>query len=435
MPITTITDMIIQPHKFAEYTIRRTTEKSKLVRSGVTTSDLRVSQLINGTPKGGHLIQMPYFKPLEGEDEVFGEYEMEPEGIETGSGYATILVRQKSWGDTDLSQVYGGADPMAAIGELGSDWWIIRENIIMLSTLKGAFGMALKDHVMDISGEMTDNYIDVDTTLDAKNLMGDAYDKLGLVFMHSATYTQLQKQQQITTEYDSDLKIQIDYYLGYMVIVDDSMPVLGGTFDTYFLGKGCFARDDGMLQGLVGYEVDRKKLAAENYLINRRCLVMHPRGLSFNPSADFGKLKNGKPRKYARNSDLSNPENWSLDEELKNVPMVCLRHKLKSSKTVPITEYMKELTVASTAGTTNGKTAVTITESKLDTSNAYVYKTGKKLTTPLINETCDTESDYAVWNGTDDIKAVKGSQIVVVEVDPAGKAKAAGIADVTVKEA
>lgn len=190
-----------------------------------------------------------------------------------------------------------------------------------------------------------------------------------------------------------------------------------------------------MLQGLVGYEVDRKKLAAENYLINRRCLVMHPRGLSFNPSADFGKLKNGKPRKYARNSDLSNPENWSLDEELKNVPMVCLRHKLKSSKTVPVTEYMKELTVASIAGTTNGKTAVTITESKLDNNNTYVYKTGKKLTTPLINEVCDTESDYVAWNGTDDIKAAKGSQIVVVEIDSAGKAKAAGIADVTVKEA
>ena len=54
---------------------------------------------------------------------------------------------------------------------------------------------------------------------------------------------------------------------------------------------------------------------------------------------------------------------------------------------------------------------------------------------PLINEVCDTESDYVAWNGTDDIKAVKGSQIVVVEIDSAGKAKAAGIADVTVKEA
>ena len=136
MAIATIADMVIQPHKFAEYTIKRTTEKSMLVRSGVASSDERISQLINGTPKGGHLIQLPFFKPLDGEDEVFGEYTMEPEGIETGSEYATILVRQKSWGDTDLSQVYGGEDPMAAIGNLASDWWVIREQAVMQSVLK-----------------------------------------------------------------------------------------------------------------------------------------------------------------------------------------------------------------------------------------------------------------------------------------------------------
>lgn len=434
MAIATIADMIIQPHKFTEYTIKRTTEKSKLVRSGVATSDERISRLISGTPKGGHLIQMPYFKPLEGEDEVFGEYTMEPEGISTGSEYATILVRQKSWGDTDLSQVYGGADPMAAIGNLTSDWWIIREQSVMQSTLKGVFGDALSDHILDVSGDAADNYIDVDTTLDAKNLMGDAYDKLGLVFMHSATYTQLQKQQQIETEYDSNLKIEISYYLGYMVVVDDGMPVLGGIYDTYFLGKGCFARNDGMLQGLVGYEIDRNKLGAENYLINRRCLVIHPRGISFNPLASFGIQKNGKPRKYARNVDLANPENWSLAEDLKNIPMVCLRHKLHSGKTTPVTEYLRALTVTSAEGAASGTTAVTVGENKLADTNTYVYKTGKRLSTPLINEICDDDAGYTAWDGEADIQVSKGNKILVVEVDASGKAKAAGVAAAVIKE-
>lgn len=434
MAIATIADMIIQPHKFAEYTIQRTTEKSKLVRSGVATSDGRISQLINGTPKGGHLIQMPFFKPLEGEDEVFGEYTMEPEGITTGSEYATILVRQKSWGDTDLSQVYGGADPMAAIGNLTSDWWIIREQSVMQCTLKGVFGDALSAHILDVSKNNTDNYIDVDTTLDAKNLMGDAYDKLGLVFMHSATYTQLQKQQQITTEYDSDLKIEISYYLGYMVIVDDGMPVLGGIYDTYFLGKGCFARNDGMLQGLIGYEIDRNKLGAENYLINRRCLIMHPRGISFNPLATFGTQPNGKTRKYARNVDLANPENWSLAEDLKNIPMVCLRHRLHSSKTVPVTEYLRALTVASAAGSISETTAITVTEAKLEEGNTYVYKVGRRLSTPLINEICNLDSGYTAWDGKADLEISGGSKILIVEVDASGRARAAGVTSVVVKE-
>ena len=192
----------------------------------------------------------------------------------------------------------------------------------MKSILSGLFAAdgALSGHIKDISGE-TDNVISVDATLDAKQLMGDAYDKLGVVFMHSATYTRLQKNQQITTEYDSDLKVKIDYYLGYQVIVDDGMPVTGGVYDTYFVGKGAFAREDGMPEGLVGYETDRDSLASQNILINRRALVLHPLGVSWNSQAALSK-------KYANNTELATAANWTLTADHKNVPIVCLRHKI-----------------------------------------------------------------------------------------------------------
>lgn len=323
MAITSIADMQIVPHKFAEYTLQRTTEKSMLVKSGITTADARISQLINGTPKGGNLIQMPFYNALTGEDEVFGETALTPENITTGSEFATLLVRQKAWGDTDLSKVFGGSDPMAAIADLVADWWNIREQAVMLSIMKALFadGGALAAHTLDISGEASDNVISVDATLDAKNLMGDAYDKLGVVFMHSATYTRLQKNQQITTEFDSDLKVKIDYYLGYQVIVDDGMPVSGGVYDTYFIGKGAFAREDGMPQGLVGYETDRDSLAANNILINRRALVLHPMGVSWKHDAKLS-------GKYAANTELATAANWTLAVNHKKVPLVCLRHKI-----------------------------------------------------------------------------------------------------------
>lgn len=322
MAITSIAQMQIVPQKFTEYTLQRTTEKSMLVKSGITTADSRVSRLINGTPQGGNLVQMPFYNALQGEDEVFGEDAMTPDQITTGSEFATLLVRQKAWGDTDLSKVFGGSDPMAAIADLVADWWNIREQVIMKSILSGLFAEngALKGHIKDISGE-TDNVISVDATLDAKQLMGDAYDKLGVVFMHSATYTRLQKNQQITTEYDSDLKVKIDYYLGYQVIVDDGMPVTGGVYDTYFVGKGAFAREDGMPQGLVGYETDRDSLASQNILINRRALVLHPLGVSWNSTATLA-------GKYASNTELANAANWTLTADHKNVPIVCLRHKI-----------------------------------------------------------------------------------------------------------
>lgn len=329
MAITTIADMQIVPDKFTQYTIQRTTEKSTLVRSGITVADPRVGQLITGTPEGGCRIQMPFYNPLTGEDEVFGEEEIGVEGITTGIEYASLLIRQKAWGDTDLAKVFGGSDPMAAIGDLVADWWVIREQAMMMSILKGLFAengalaTGATTHLLDVSADESQNVIDVDTTLTAKQLMGDAADKLGVVFMHSATHTSLQKKQQITTEYDSDLKVKIDYYLGYQVIIDDGMPVTGGVYDTFFIGKGAISRNDGMPKHLVGVETDRDKFTAKNYLINRRALVLHPLGVSF---VKEGAFADGK--KYAGNVDLATAANWKLAVDHKKVPIVCLRHKI-----------------------------------------------------------------------------------------------------------
>ena len=334
MAVTTIADLQLVPSKFTTYTLEKTTEKSMLVKSGIVTSDPTVSQVISGTPKGGNLITMPYYNPLTGEDEVFGEEEIGVDKITTDNEVATLLVRQKAWGDTDLSKVFGGTDPISAIANLIADWWNEREQAVMLSVLKGILNPtngALKAHVLDVSAEAgTDCIIGVDNTLDAKQLMGDAYDKLGMVFMHSATYTQLQKQQNIETEYDATLKIKIDYYLGYQVIVDDGMPYdsTAKTYMTYFLGKGVFAREDGMPRGLVGTEVDRNKLKAQNILINRRALVMHPLGMSWKADAT---LAGGK--KYAANADLEKAANWTRKKDLKNIAIVALKHKIEANPT------------------------------------------------------------------------------------------------------
>ena len=79
-----------------------------------------------------------------------------------------------------------------SIADLAADWWITREQAVMMSVLKGILDPAkgaLKGHVLDVSAAAgTVCIIGVDNTLDAKKLMGDAYDKLGMVFMHSDVY-------------------------------------------------------------------------------------------------------------------------------------------------------------------------------------------------------------------------------------------------------
>lgn len=381
--ITTIADMQLVPERFSDYVTERTTEKSTLVNAGIATGDALVAQLIDGTPAGGRFITIPAWQPLDAstEEDVFGEDDVSVGGITTSDSRATLLIRQKAWGDTDLARVLGGADPMAAIIDQMADWRNQREQKIYLAILNPTDG-ALKDHVNDISTAAATgaNLISDGATLDTKQCLGDAYGSLGMAFMHSATYTYLQKKGMITRNpiFDpSQSSVEMERYLGYRIMVDDGMPfttyektasstsgaltvvaddtesptatqvklsaVLAGgldaavgdtvlrlskdsyIYDTYFLGAGAFIRQDGTPAGLVGTETDRDKFSARNYLINRWCQVIHPRGLGWVPD-ESSTLLSGE--KYPNNADLAKSANWKLTAHHKHVPIACLRHRI-----------------------------------------------------------------------------------------------------------
>ena len=326
MAVTSISNLQYVPDKFAKYIIEESTKKNALVRSGVAVGDPIVAKLINGQPEGGRNINMPFYQALTGEDEVFGETEMTPSNVTTGLENAVLNVRQKAWGDTDLARVFGGTDPLSAIAKMAGEWWVGREQAVVLAILSGLFSggssAALKDHILDVSSEEGSAcLISTDNTLDAKQLMGDAADKLGVVFMHSATHTFLQKASVIETIPDAESHITFEKYLGYDVIVDDDMPVSSGVYTTYFLGKGAFVREDGTPAGLVPVETVREGLKSRTLLINRRAFVYHPRGLQFKADASLA-------GKYPSNSELGTYGNWSLVANAKNVPIVALKHRL-----------------------------------------------------------------------------------------------------------
>ena len=332
--ITTIADMQIVPEKFTTYVTERTTEKSAMVNAGIASGDAIVEQLINGTPRGGRFITIPAWQPLDAatEEDVFGEDAVSVGGITTSDSRATLLIRQKAWGDTDLARVLGGADPMAAIIDQMADWRNQREQKIYLSILKAILDPsagALKGHVNDISGGSGEAaYISDGATLDTKQALGDAYGALGITFMHSAVYTYLQKKGLITRNpiFDpSQSQIEMERYMGYRIIVDDGMPVTDGVYDTFILGQNAFIRQDGTPAGLVGTETDRDKFTAQNFLINRWAQVIHPRGFGWVPD-ESATLLSGK--KYPSNADLAVPANWRLTTHHKNVPIACLRHKI-----------------------------------------------------------------------------------------------------------
>ena len=88
------------------------------------------------------------------------------------------------------------------------------------------------------------------------------------------------------------------------------------------------------------------------------------------------------------------------------------------------------LTVTSVAGTTSGKTALTVTP-PLTNGNSYKYKTASTVTLPAFGDS--TSTGYTTWDGTSEISATTGNEILVVEVDSTGAVKKAGKASVTAK--
>lgn len=258
MAVTKIAD-VIQPELFAQYVIDRTTEKSEIMYAGAIESNPTLNQLITG---GGTIFHMPKWNDLGGNSEVLSD--SQSLGVDKITSYqelATLMIRGKAWGANELAGALAGDDPMRAIASLVADWWVRDEKATLMSILNGIFASdSMADLVLDIHGEDT-SAISASAVLDAKQLMGDASDLLTMLYMHSAVFTELQKQNMIQFIPASESHIAIPTYLGYRVVMDDSAPRVAkqGAAWTATLG-GTFATSDTVTFGGVTYTV----LATDN---------------------------------------------------------------------------------------------------------------------------------------------------------------------------
>lgn len=354
---TKISDVIV-PEIFTPYIIEKTAEKSRILTSGIAVANPRLNQLVTG---GGTTLQMPYWKDLTGDDEVLSDsVALTPGKIDAGKDIATLLLRGKAWGANELSGALAGDDPMQAIGNRVADYWARQEQKILVSVLTGVFAAAsMANHVKDASSSVISGNI----VLDAKQLLGDSADQLQAIMMHSAVFTELQKQNLIQYTTTSDGKIAFATYLGYQIIQDDGMPVsqvykastdtsvvAGKTYytlsngvytpvasptgnpstssyyeedykvyTTYLFAKGAIGRGEGTPVSLTPTETDRDSLAGEDILIHRRALVLHPFGI---------KWKGTPAGVTPTNAELATGSNWERVYEDKNIGIVAIKHKI-----------------------------------------------------------------------------------------------------------
>lgn len=315
MAKTKISDVIV-PEVFNPYVIQRTMELSALYNSGIVANNPELDRLATS---GGTTINMPYWEDLSGDDEVLSDDgALTPAKITSGQDVAVLLMRGKAWSANDLAKALSGSDPMAAIGDLVAEYWARRMQTTLINTLTGAFaGTDMSNKVKDISALEGDSAkINGETFLDALQLMGDAKDKLTGVIMHSATETQLRKNNLIQTELDSNNK-PISLFMEKRVIIDDSCPVTSGSYTTYLFGPGAIGLGNGSAP--VPTETDRDSLAGDDILINRKHYILHPRGVKW-----VGNAAGASPT----NAELATGSNWSKVYEDKAIRMVKFVHKL-----------------------------------------------------------------------------------------------------------
>jgi len=304
---------ILYGEVFLPYTIQRTTEKSAFVQSGIIVPDPQMDALASA---GGKYIDLPFFNDLTGADEVLSDNALGVGKIGAVQDMARLHMRGKAWGVTDMAKAISGDDPMKAIAELVSDYWVRREQDLLFSSLTGVFrsnaatnagavaGSTDSEGHSNVAGDLisdvsvTDaatataaNLIGPDAVIDATAKLGDCADKLVAIAMHSVPFARLKKLNLIDNVPDATNNINIPYYLGLRVIVDDGITPTACTngfkYTTYLFGGGAIARGNG--NAPVGVETDRDSLVGEDYLIHRRHFVLHPRGIkwlegSFTPS-------------------------------------------------------------------------------------------------------------------------------------------------------
>lgn len=321
---TQLSDVIVAPI-FSQYVQNLSAQKSALLTSGALVVDQQANSYLAGE---GTTFTMRSMKDLDQDDEntstdqAPGVGDSSPKKIGSLQEKAIRLSRNQSWSSMDLVSDLISADPMDAIAQRVSDYWVKRQQAAFVATMKGVFAMnaaapvngsthTANDMTNNISGAAFTNGVtnfSASAFVDAAVTMGDNMDDLTLICVHSIVYARMLKNNLIEFIQPSEVSPRIPTFMGRVVVVDDGMPATAGVFESWLFGAGTVKF--GSASPKVPTEVERKPGAGNGsgaeILYNRVEWLFHPSGHSFvgNPSAAGG------PTNAATSGNLAAATSW-----------------------------------------------------------------------------------------------------------------------------
>lgn len=326
MATTRLSDVIV-PSVFNRYMVKDTMEKSRIFQSGILRSDPSLNAFLAG---GGLTVNVPFWKDLDDTEPGIANDDpaslATPGKIGTGQEVAIRNIRTRGWSAAKLTAELAGSDPMARIRSRVSDYWTRAFERHLVSLMVGIFA----DNAANDGGDMrvvigadaagapgAANLISAEAILDAKQTMGDQGEGLDTIIIHSVVHTRLQKANLIDYIPDSEGRVRFPTYLGYRVVVDDSVRVVQGTTNTsrflyssYLIERGAIAWGESSVDTPV--ETERKPdqgngMGVEN-LWTRRQYIMHPYGFKWTDASRAGNFPTNAENQNAANWDRVAPE-------------------------------------------------------------------------------------------------------------------------------
>lgn len=284
------------PDVFTDYIQEADPVHTSIINSGV----LRVSPDISAvlTDKN-NIFTVPNYSPLSGDAKNYdGKTDNTPVDVSAKKQTGMAFRRMAAWKDQDFTRELTGADPLGDVARKVAYFQQKNNQKELLSVVDGVLGATgMTDHVKKIAIGATgtptsENRLSADTFLDAaQEALGDNFDDLTMVAMHSRVYTNLLKLQLVnniaTTPDAYSRGVQFGLLLNkYLVMVDDSLTTtMDGTnreYHTYLLGEGAIATARNVRIDKPNYvDYDPEKFGGVNKLYTKWGMALHPLGLTF----------------------------------------------------------------------------------------------------------------------------------------------------------
>lgn len=328
---TKLTDVVV-PEVFDPYVTNQILELSTILNSGIAVTDPRLNAFLQG---GGQTMNMPFWNQVTVSDEanVSSDNDASPATPKKFTAGKNIGVRHglnQAWSSMDLAATLAGSDPMQALAGQIVEYWDVRAQARLVASVVGV----IEDNIANFSGDMVNdiwvaaaptdaNRISAEACIDAWATLGDKWNSVTAIGMHSVTYFHLQKLNLIDFIPDARGETMIETYQGKRIIVNDEnyVDTAGlAKYYTVFYGTGACAYANE--PGKVPSEVEREALqgdgGGQETIVSRQQFVVHPNGFSFDATGIAGESPTI--------AELVAAANWTRNVERKRVPMACLIH-------------------------------------------------------------------------------------------------------------